>query len=176
MTQTAKSSCNIGDLGWRPRLILGLGRSPGRGHGNPLRYSCLENPHGQRSLEGYLQSMGSQRVRHDWVTKHSTVSYSGNFWLLQMKLLFYIISCVTVSPITIRSLMHLKLIFVYGVRKGVLLFYLTSFIEKTMLPPLNFIGQLFDKSEVCIWEGLFLKSLPFFFLLSILSPLPYLEL
>ena len=25
-------------------LIPGLGRSPGRGHGNPLQYSCLENP------------------------------------------------------------------------------------------------------------------------------------
>ena len=31
----------------------GLGRSPGGGHGNPLQYSCLENPHGQRSLAGY---------------------------------------------------------------------------------------------------------------------------
>ena len=30
--------------------IPGLGRSPGGGHGNPLHYSCLENPHGQRSL------------------------------------------------------------------------------------------------------------------------------
>ena len=26
---------------------------PGGGHGNPLQYSCLENPHGQRSLAGY---------------------------------------------------------------------------------------------------------------------------
>ena len=26
---------------------------PGEGHGNPLWYSCLENPHGQRSLAGY---------------------------------------------------------------------------------------------------------------------------
>ena len=34
-------------------LIPGVGRSPGGGHGNPLQYSCLENPHGQRSLEGY---------------------------------------------------------------------------------------------------------------------------
>ena len=25
----------------------------GGGHGNALQYSCLENPHGQRSLEGY---------------------------------------------------------------------------------------------------------------------------
>ena len=33
--------------------IPGLGRSPGGGHDNPLQYSCLENPHGQRSLAGY---------------------------------------------------------------------------------------------------------------------------
>ena len=44
-----ESTCNAGDLG----LICGLGRSPGGGHGNPLQYSCLENPHGQRSLAGY---------------------------------------------------------------------------------------------------------------------------
>ena len=39
---------NAGDVG----LIPGLGRSPGGGHGNPLQYSCLGNPHGQRSLVG----------------------------------------------------------------------------------------------------------------------------
>ena len=43
-----ESSCNAGGLG----LIPGLGRSPGGGHGNPLQYSCLEKPHGQRSLAG----------------------------------------------------------------------------------------------------------------------------
>ena len=32
-------------------------RSPGGGHGKPLQYSCLENPHGQRSL-GRLRSIG----------------------------------------------------------------------------------------------------------------------
>ena len=31
-------------------LIPMLGRSPGGGHGNPLQYSCLENPRGQRRL------------------------------------------------------------------------------------------------------------------------------
>ena len=57
-----ESACNAGDLG----LILGLGRSPRGEHGNPLQYSCLENPHGQRGLAGPMQqSMGSQRVRHD---------------------------------------------------------------------------------------------------------------
>ena len=34
-------------------LIPGSGRTPGGGHGNPLQYSCLENPHGQRTLAGY---------------------------------------------------------------------------------------------------------------------------
>ena len=33
--------------------IPGLGRAPEGGHGNPLQYSCLESPHGQRSLAGY---------------------------------------------------------------------------------------------------------------------------
>ena len=33
-------ACNAADLG----LIPGLGRSPGEGNGNPLQYSCLENP------------------------------------------------------------------------------------------------------------------------------------
>ena len=42
-------TCNAGDGG----SIPGLGKIPGGGHGNPLQYSCLENPHGQRSLEGY---------------------------------------------------------------------------------------------------------------------------
>ena len=35
-----ESACNVGDLG----LIPVLGRSPGEGSGNPLLYSCLENP------------------------------------------------------------------------------------------------------------------------------------
>ena len=44
-----ESTCNAGDLGSIPEL----GRSPGGRHGNPLQYSCLKNPHGQRSLMGY---------------------------------------------------------------------------------------------------------------------------
>ena len=40
VTQTVESACSAGDLG----LMPGLGRSPGDGNGNPLQYSCLENP------------------------------------------------------------------------------------------------------------------------------------
>ena len=42
-------ACNAENLG----SIPGLGRSRGGEHGNPLHYSCLENPHGQKSLVGY---------------------------------------------------------------------------------------------------------------------------
>ena len=44
-----ESACSAGDLG----SVSGLGRSPGGGHGNPLQYSHLEHPHGQRSLVGH---------------------------------------------------------------------------------------------------------------------------
>ena len=39
-SEVKASACNAGDLG----SIPGLGRSPGEGDGNPLQYSCLENP------------------------------------------------------------------------------------------------------------------------------------
>ena len=50
---------DIRDMG----LISGLGRFPGRGNGNTLQYSCLENPWTEEP--GGLQSMGPQRVGHD---------------------------------------------------------------------------------------------------------------
>ena len=62
-----------GDIG----SIPGSGRSPGEGNGNPLQYSCLENPHGQRSLAG-CSPWGHSR---HWVTKliHMAKSCSALF-------------------------------------------------------------------------------------------------
>ena len=56
-SDSKESACNEEDLG----SIPGLGRYPAGGHGKPLQYSCLENPHGQRSLAGY----------HPWGPKES---------------------------------------------------------------------------------------------------------
>ena len=50
-----ESTCNAGDLG----SILGLGRSPGGGHGNPLQYSCLEKP----------MDRGARQAMVHWVAK-----------------------------------------------------------------------------------------------------------
>ena len=46
-----------------------VGKIPGGRHGSPLQYSCLESPWTEEP--GRLQSMGPQRVGHDWATKHS---------------------------------------------------------------------------------------------------------
>ena len=64
-SNSKKSACNEG----YPSSIPGLGRFPGKGHGNPLHYSCLKN-YGQRSL-----SMRSQIVGYDWVTNSFTSIY-----------------------------------------------------------------------------------------------------
>ena len=54
-----ESACKAGD----PGSIPGLGSFLGEGNGNPLQYSCLENPWTEKP--GGLQSMALERVRHD---------------------------------------------------------------------------------------------------------------
>ena len=57
------SACNAGDLGSVPEL----GRSPGEVNGNPLQYSCLENPMDRGAWRATVH--GITRVRYDLVTK-----------------------------------------------------------------------------------------------------------
>ena len=42
-SDSKEPACNAGDLGWK---------IPGEGKGYPLQFSCLKNPHGQKSLAG----------------------------------------------------------------------------------------------------------------------------
>ena len=58
-----ESACNAGDLG----SIPGSGRSPGEGNGNPLQYSCLENPLDRGACQA--TDHGIPRVGHDLATK-----------------------------------------------------------------------------------------------------------
>ena len=48
-SHSKEHTCNAGHLS----SISGFGRFPGEGNSNRLQYSCLENPHGQRSLAAY---------------------------------------------------------------------------------------------------------------------------
>ena len=57
-----ESACNAADLG----SIPGLGRFPGDGNGNPLQYSCLENPKDRGAWQATVHRV--TRVGHDLVT------------------------------------------------------------------------------------------------------------
>ena len=57
---------NTGDLrdaGWIP----GLGRSPGEGHGNPVQYSCLENPMDRGAWRAKVHSVAKNQTRLTWL-------------------------------------------------------------------------------------------------------------
>ena len=77
VAQTVKTphTCSVGNLG----LIPGLGRSPGGGHGNPLQNSCLENPHGQRSLAGYIPWGLRESDTIEWLSTHIHVHIKFTF-------------------------------------------------------------------------------------------------
>ena len=53
------SACNAGD----PGSIPGLGRSPGEGNGNPLQYSCLENPMDRGAWRATVHGVAKNRTR-----------------------------------------------------------------------------------------------------------------
>ena len=82
-----ESAHNVGDLDLTP----GLGRCPGGGHGNLLQYSCLENPHGQRSLAGCNRRGHKESDMTKWLSTHTHThttflvdfeSPTGTAWLM----------------------------------------------------------------------------------------------
>ena len=106
-----ESACNMEDMGLAPRL----GRSPGGGHGNPLQYSCLENP--VDSGGWWAAVLGLQRVGHDWMTKHSTQLSSSLFLLY----IFSLLNFSLCSSILLLSLLSIFVIFTLNSLSGRLL-------------------------------------------------------
>ena len=97
---------------WDAVSIPGLGRCPGGGQGNPLQYSCLENPHGQRSLTGY-SPWGHKELGHDWVTKHSAFYI---YWSAITRILYK-------TTLLDLELLKCSIMFQYVVLSMVLLIY-----------------------------------------------------
>ena len=58
-SEVKASACNAGDLG----SIPGSGRSPGEGNGNPLQYSCLENPMDRGAWWATVHGVAKSRTR-----------------------------------------------------------------------------------------------------------------
>ena len=66
-----ESACSAGDLDWIP----GSGRFPGERNGNPLQYSCLENPMDRGAWRAIVH--GVTGVEHDLATKSHTIHEHG---------------------------------------------------------------------------------------------------
>ena len=75
-----ESACNAGDMG----LIPGSGRSPGEGNGNPLQYSCQENPRDRRAWWATVHG-GHRKVRHDLASKLQQLIYMLKPWPMSRK-------------------------------------------------------------------------------------------
>ena len=70
-SEVKASACNAGDLG----SIPGLGRSPGEGNGNPLQYSCLENPMEGRAWQAAVHRVAKSQTQLSYFTL-ATIVYT----------------------------------------------------------------------------------------------------
>ena len=71
------SACNMGD----PDSIPGLGRCPGEGNGNPLQYSCLENPMDRGAWWATIYGVTKSRTRlNDFTFTFNTYIWNLGRW------------------------------------------------------------------------------------------------
>ena len=73
-SEVKASACNAGDLG----LVPGSGRSPGEGNGNPLQYSCLENPREGGAWWATVHGVAKSQTR---LSYFASVSIELPWWL-----------------------------------------------------------------------------------------------
>ena len=103
LAQTVKNMPpSAGELGLIPRS----GRSPGVGNVNSTQYSCLEKSMDRGAW--WATSVGSQRARYDWTTKHNTAQHSKQLTLSLSSNLGYRLSAFE-SMLCIISILILHL-------------------------------------------------------------------
>ena len=66
---------------WDVGSILGLGRSPGGGHGNPLQYSCLENPVDWGAWRATVYRVTKIWTQLKWMSMHFWIQIPASSWL-----------------------------------------------------------------------------------------------
>ena len=68
-------------------LIPGLGISPGGGHGNPLQYSCLQNPMDSRAWWATVHSVVKSQALLKWLSTHARRGKSSQEWIKSLLLI-----------------------------------------------------------------------------------------
>ena len=134
-SDSKESSWNAGDLG----SIPGQGSSPGGGHGNPLQYSWLENPHGQRSTEvGFSpwsrkESDPTERLTIQYILIKESLSKDSELYLERWTMVF------------------LKRSFLLGIfREGISCFFLNVKEKYVCLFPLLYSSHLYSFPEAAV--------------------------
>ena len=136
-----ESACNAGDSG-EAVSIPGLGRFPGGGHGNPLQYSCLENPMDRGAWCATVHRVVKSWTLLKWLSTHTqthTHTHTHTFTHTYRRVLFdfdrdwityvdYILERIDVLPI-LSPLIH----------EHILSLSLSSYIW--LLPPLFYSFQ-----------------------------------
>ena len=92
-----ESACNAGDWG----SIPGLGRSPGEGNGNPLQYSCLENPMDRRAWRA--TDYGVARVGYDLVTKTTATTHNFKYAMTVYMQIWFLKCRIMLRLLTVKS-------------------------------------------------------------------------
>ena len=99
-SDSEESACNAGD----PGLIPGSGRSPGEGNGNPLQYSCLENPNDRGAWQAIVHGVANSWTRlNDFtfffrVWKLTTLDIIKDFCIVSSQIFSgWIFKCLRVS-------------------------------------------------------------------------------
>ena len=90
---------DVRDLG----LIPGSGRSPRGGHGNPLEYSCLENPTHRGAWWAAVRAVAKCQTRLKQLSMHVCICIKWQFYLFPSNLDTFSFSCLIFSTMLNRS-------------------------------------------------------------------------
>ena len=83
-SDSKESACNVRD----PGSVLGLGRSPGEGNGNPLQYSYLENPMDRGAWWAVIHGVSKSRTQMSDTRMHTHTHTHTHIFLIELQLIY----------------------------------------------------------------------------------------
>ena len=103
---------NAGDLRGTGSIPV-LGRSPGRGHGNPLQYSCLENPMDRGAWRAIAHGFEQSQTLLKWLGTHICHFLPGELWMeyitpLRLSVLLYKLIFLTLSLGRFKEITYIR--------------------------------------------------------------------
>ena len=111
-------ACNGGDLGSVP----GLGKSPREGHGNPLQYSCLENPKGRGAWWATVRRVTKSQTWLKRLSIHTVISDFEHLFMCLLAICMSSLENVYSDSSVHRSLTLLLRLFLFSISTSFIVF------------------------------------------------------